>query len=170
MPFTDPWSTSTCGHTFCHECIARAIEHLPQCPIDRSPLSLHDLVPANPIVRHVSLANNVYAKSNCICRAAQLVDELVVECPQRLEGCSQNLQRQLLASHIKDACQYVQVPCPEGECDQVVLRKDIREHAHDCVNRLTKCEGCGSGVRHTDLEVSIEFLWTPRYLGLDLII
>jgi len=133
VPFTDPMSTSTCSHTFCHDCIVRALGHVAQCPVDRSPLTIHDLIPANPIVRH-------------------LVDELVVECSQRLEGCTHTCQRQLLASHLKESCQYVHVPCSEGDCDQVVLKKDVGKHAHDCVHRLTECEGCGNKVRHTDME------------------
>jgi hypothetical protein len=54
MPFVEPTTTRTCSHTFCRECIVRAVELAPQCPVDRSPLTLDDLLPANPIVRSVS--------------------------------------------------------------------------------------------------------------------
>lgn len=54
MPFTDPTTTQTCAHTFCRDCILRAIDHAPQCPVDRSPLTAGGLAPANPIVRSVS--------------------------------------------------------------------------------------------------------------------
>lgn len=53
-PFTDPVTTMTCQHTFCRECITRALSHAPQCPVDRSPLCEDDLGPVNPIVRSVS--------------------------------------------------------------------------------------------------------------------
>ncbi|KAF8236532.1 hypothetical protein L208DRAFT_1421926 [Tricholoma matsutake] len=82
-----PTTTSTCVHTFCQDCILRAIEHSPQCPIDRSPLMRTHLVPANPIVR-------------------SLVEELMVECVHRAEGCMYTCQRQHLANHLLDLCPY----------------------------------------------------------------
>lgn len=99
--------------------------------------------------------------------AVQLVDELLVECPQRPGGCNQTVQRQLLAAHIKNACQFVHVPCPEGDCDQMVLRKDVGKHANDCVNRLVKCEGCGSSIKYTDQEVSDKTFNDPSLIALD---
>lgn len=86
-PFTDPVTTTTCQHTFCRDCITRALTHSPQCPVDRSPLALNDLGPVNPIVR-------------------SLVDELTVECVYREEGCRHRVQRQLLAAHLKDECEF----------------------------------------------------------------
>lgn len=119
-------------HTFCRDCIVEAISHSPQCPIDRLPLSVEDLSPANPIVKH-------------------LVDELLVECPQRIAGCTRTCQRQLLASHLKDACLYITVPCPEDDCDLLVLRKDCGKHADVCIHRSTRCQGCGISVKYSDL-------------------
>lgn len=131
-PFTDPTTTKTCMHTFCRDCIVEAVSHSPQCPIDRLPLSVEDLSPANPIVKH-------------------LVDELLVECPQRIAGCTHTCQRQLLASHLKDACLYVTMPCTEDDCDLLVLRKDYGKHADACIHRSTRCRGCGISVKYSDL-------------------
>ncbi|KAH7920789.1 hypothetical protein BV22DRAFT_1073414 [Leucogyrophana mollusca] len=133
VPFTNPTTTKTCMHTFCYDCIVEAVRHSPQCPVDRSLLSLDDLVPANPIVKH-------------------LVDELIVECPHRSAGCTHTCQRQLLASHVKDACQYIQVPCSEDDCDQVILRKDLGKHADVCIHRSTECDGCGDSIKYNDLD------------------
>ncbi|KAF8894009.1 hypothetical protein BD779DRAFT_969226 [Infundibulicybe gibba] len=85
--FVDPTTTRTCAHTFCRDCIIRALAHASQCPVDRSPLSTGDLAPANPIVR-------------------SMVDELLVECVHREEGCEYTCQRQLLVAHLKDSCKY----------------------------------------------------------------
>ncbi|OBZ68045.1 hypothetical protein A0H81_11856 [Grifola frondosa] len=79
------------------------------CPIDRCPLTVHDLAPADPVVRN-------------------LVDELIVECPQRAAGCSYTCQRLLLPAHSKDSCEFVEIPCPEGLCTQRILRKDASAH------------------------------------------
>ncbi|TFK44355.1 hypothetical protein BDQ12DRAFT_640921 [Crucibulum laeve] len=108
-PFTDPATTRTCAHTFCQECILQALSHSPICPVDRSPLSLNDLEPANPIVR-------------------SLVDELVVECTHRLEGCEHTCQRHILASHLREECLYSEVQCLEEECEEFVKRGEMEAH------------------------------------------
>lgn len=86
-PFTDPVTTTTCQHTFCRDCITRAVSHAPHCPVDRLPLSEIDLGPVNPIVR-------------------SLVDELLVECVYKEQGCEARVQRQCLAIHLKEECTY----------------------------------------------------------------
>ncbi|ETW80558.1 hypothetical protein HETIRDRAFT_123080 [Heterobasidion irregulare TC 32-1] len=125
MPFVEPTTTRTCSHTFCRGCINQALKTSPQCPIDRSPLQDDDLLAASPIVRH-------------------LVEELVVECPHRPDGCAFTCQRQLLASHLQGSCPYVHVPCPHGDCEEPVLRKDAKKYAsayHDasCMDRVIAC-------------------------------
>ena len=55
-PFVDPCTTRTCCHTFCYECVARAIAISAHCPVDRCPLTVQDLGPADPLIRNVRLA------------------------------------------------------------------------------------------------------------------
>ncbi|KAH9060365.1 hypothetical protein EDB83DRAFT_2224298 [Lactarius deliciosus] len=55
MPFVEPTTSRTCAHSFCNDCIRPALQASPHCPIDRSPLSPHDMTPSNPIVRHVRI-------------------------------------------------------------------------------------------------------------------
>ncbi|EGN99856.1 hypothetical protein SERLA73DRAFT_51998 [Serpula lacrymans var. lacrymans S7.3] len=119
-PFTDPTTTKTCSHTFCHHCILEAVKHSPQCPVDRSPLSLQSLLPANPIVKH-------------------LVDELIVQCPHQSVGCTHTCQRQLLASHLKNTCQHVPIPCSEPDCPQL-------SHNATCPSRTTTCPSCSTSL------------------------
>ncbi|KAG6873411.1 hypothetical protein C0995_015836 [Termitomyces sp. Mi166 len=114
--YADPVTTLTCAHTFCKDCIHRALEHAEHCPIDRSPLSANNLAPANPIVRS---------------RRRQLVDELIVECVHREEGCMHTCQRQLLAGHLAERCVYREVQCPQGKCEERMMFKDSKEHVHD---------------------------------------
>ncbi|KIM69063.1 hypothetical protein SCLCIDRAFT_104409 [Scleroderma citrinum Foug A] len=115
-PFTNPTTTRTCMHTFCYDCITEAVRHSPQCPIDRLPLSTEDLSSSNPIVKH-------------------LVDELLVECLHSSAGCAHICQRQLLESHLKHACPYVTVPCPEIDCDQ-------SDHYSECSSEVAACSLC----------------------------
>lgn len=74
-----------CQHIFCRVCVARAVELSPTCPIDRSPLTMAQLVDAPRIVQ-------------------QMVDELPVWCPNRARGCEAKLERGLLDSHVKLHC------------------------------------------------------------------
>ncbi|KAI0633435.1 hypothetical protein C8Q77DRAFT_1056985 [Trametes polyzona] len=125
-PFVEPCTTRTCFHTFCYDCIAQAIAINSQCPIDRTPLSLHDLAPADPLIRN-------------------LVDEMVVQCPQQRLGCPHTCQRLFLPIHLSDSCQYVEVGCPTAKCTQSILKKNVLNH--HCVE--TVAEGSSDEEPHT---------------------
>ena len=83
------------------------------------------------------------------------MEELVVECPHRPDGCAFTCQRQLLTSHLQDSCPDVRIPCPHDDCEEPVLRKDAKKYGSACTHRLIKCEGCESEVKVVDLEVSL---------------
>ncbi|KII92803.1 hypothetical protein PLICRDRAFT_103908 [Plicaturopsis crispa FD-325 SS-3] len=127
MPFSNPVSARTCSHTFCHDCIVRAMEHSPHCPVDRSKLSPDDLVPASTIIRN-------------------LVDELIVQCPQRSRGCGYICQRQLLASHMRATCEFVEVPCSSDQCSNTA-------HEPECPKREVKCEFCADEFPYAELSL-----------------
>ncbi|KZT23114.1 hypothetical protein NEOLEDRAFT_1136982 [Neolentinus lepideus HHB14362 ss-1] len=131
-PFIEPTTTRTCAHTFCYDCIIRSIHIAPQCPVDRSPLAPGDLAPADPVVRN-------------------LVDELPVECPERAAGCTYTGQRQLLASHLRETCQYVRVHCEAGGCGAMILRKDQGHHKHSQSDASGENEPSGRGEHDSTL-------------------
>lgn len=109
-PFVEPTTSTVCSHTFCLECIIQCITILPYCPVDRRPLQAENLVPSNPIIRH-------------------LVDELPVYCANSSSGCSYTCERQFLQGHTSRACLYSLISCPKGGCDKKFLRKDEIQHA-----------------------------------------
>lgn len=78
----------------------------------------------------------------------------MVECPCKPSGCTHTCQRQHLASHLKSDCLFVQVSCCEDNCEQFLLKKDIRKHSDGCVHRTVTCEACDGSVKFIDLEVS----------------
>ncbi|KAJ7268843.1 hypothetical protein B0H12DRAFT_1096936 [Mycena haematopus] len=122
MPFVDPVTTRTCSHTFCHDCIVQAISHARFCPVDRSPLSIDDLLPANSIIR-------------------SLVDELAVECIHRSAGCTHTCQRQLLTAHVMSTCPFGLLP--KGECNETLAA--IGTESHSCsTHTLAPCDICGA--------------------------
>jgi hypothetical protein len=90
-----------------------------------------------------------------------LVDELEVYCPFKVHGCTVTVARGLLRYHIRDACEYVLVPCARAGCDKFSFRKDVRaaqadikdEHTKElddivvtCSHTTTRCEHCGEEV------------------------
>jgi len=50
-------------------------------------------------------------------------------CPHRDAGCEYTGERQLLESHLKLECPYVQIPCPCSEegCKRSLARKDAMD-------------------------------------------
>ncbi|KAF8973084.1 hypothetical protein BDZ97DRAFT_1691796 [Flammula alnicola] len=136
-PFVEPTTTLTCAHTFCADCILRALTHSRTCPIDRTPLSPADLVPANPIV-------------------GSLVDELRVECVHRAEGCAFTSQRVLMPLHLRDDCIYAEVGCEEEGCGMSMRRGELRGHRKDVHGKVEE-EGEENGSeKHKELEEDVK--------------
>lgn len=82
----------------------------------------------------------------------QLVDELIVECPNRSIGCTHSCQRQFVDAHIRESCQFVSIPCPTHQCRARILKRDIAQHTH---HPSTLCDACGTTVESTNTEVRI---------------
>lgn len=152
MPFTIPTATTTCTHTFCKDCITKALAFHEECPVDRSVLTLADLQPASTIVRNVSLPSSAFS-DRFDAFGYQLVDELIVQCPNAPFGCQQTCQRQLLGSHLSHECLHVSTHCCEEDCDATPLRRDIDKHARDCIHRIVSCHACEARVKFKDTEV-----------------
>jgi len=134
-PFLDPQALP-CGHTFCRTCITTALcsGPVPQCPVDRLPARLGDLTPAGRVVTN-------------------MVDELLVYCPQRRRGCGAVVERQHAEAHLRKDCEVTVVPCGHAGCDVVAARSDIDEHRRACPRRAEACQLCGDLVVHADAEV-----------------
>ncbi|CAE6415166.1 hypothetical protein ACGC1H_007118 [Rhizoctonia solani] len=123
QPFADPTTATPCGHTFCRACITQALDVSPQCPIDRGALALSDLLAAPQLVRN-------------------MVDELLVHCPNAPLGCPHTSQRQLISSH---TCTYTPVPCAYPACTESVLKHHLNAHqsSDTCPHKLVQCQLCG---------------------------
>ena len=76
-----------------------------------------------------------------------------MKCSNEPLGCTHTCQRQLLRSHLREDCEYVQVACSEEGCEELVLRKDVGKPTHKCVDRLMICEACGVSVKASEFEV-----------------
>ncbi|ORY85590.1 hypothetical protein BCR37DRAFT_340514, partial [Protomyces lactucae-debilis] len=149
---TTPLQTKMCNHVFCARCISRALSDKLECPIDRTPMrrGMEDCSPAPRLLE-------------------SLVDELLVYCPFKVHGCPVTVSRGLLKYHIRDACDYVLVPCANPQCDKFSFRKDIAaitdtaDSALDelddkltCAHTTTVCEHCGDEVLESAKESHLD--------------
>ncbi|KAI8812099.1 hypothetical protein BJ742DRAFT_794827 [Cladochytrium replicatum] len=133
-PFVDP-VCGPCSHTFCKDCISQYLSSYgptssnTRCPIDRVPLAWSEIQPAVSIVRN-------------------LVDELVIYCPRRAQGCEWTGQRVSLSSH---ECEWDIVPCRNVGCGVELLRRERSIHEEVCQFRMVTCSSCGQETISADL-------------------
>lgn len=123
-------------HTFCEYCIYQSLETSPLCPIDRTTLSRDDFEPAAKII-------------------ANMVNELKVYCPRHEQGCSYIGQRQFIASHYNNECEYTLAPCELEECKELLLKRDLQKHAETCKYRAVECNMCKKKLCAYELEVPL---------------
>ncbi|KAK6352333.1 hypothetical protein TWF730_009162 [Orbilia blumenaviensis] len=128
-PLITPVQTQ-CLHTFCSACISLSLERSLTCPVDRKPLNHDDVTPA-PIM------------------IANLVNDLVVLCPNREKGCPTTCARWLVESHVREDCGYATVKCVKDGCDGMVERREAEE---ECVHEEVECAFCQGVMRKLDLE------------------
>ncbi|KAF3923081.1 hypothetical protein ABW20_dc0105958 [Dactylellina cionopaga] len=128
-PLITPVQTC-CLHTFCSACISLSLERSLTCPVDRKPLNHDDVTPA-PIM------------------IANLVNDLVVLCPNREKGCVASCARWLVESHVREDCDYAMVKCDKEGCDGMVERKDADR---ECMHEEVECEFCETAVKKANLE------------------
>ena len=69
------------------------------------------------------------------------VNDLEVLCPWSEDGCTWTGTVGIVASHLDDDCQYVEVKCEL--CNGDIQRRNVQEHKNDaCQNRPFTCEYC----------------------------
>ncbi|KAJ1982778.1 hypothetical protein H4R35_000137 [Dimargaris xerosporica] len=122
-PFVDP-ALLPCGHIYCSACVtAVAAEASAHCPLDRQPFTAKAIKSA-PVAIH------------------NLVDELLVYCPSRPQGCLDHPQRQTLGTHLATQCQFAKVKCHHAPCQDITVRKYADQHARACPWGSSTCPQC----------------------------
>ncbi|KAK9240899.1 hypothetical protein V1525DRAFT_369542 [Lipomyces kononenkoae] len=130
--FVDPCYTK-CGHTFCSVCLYKALAQSQKCPVDRGPLSDEDIYPPPKIL-------------------SNMVNELLVYCPNADKGCQSIVQRFLLRHHLKDNCLYAPVECPSEECTELIERRFTRRDPTKCFHKRMICPDCNDSVSEFEID------------------
>ncbi|PWN32122.1 uncharacterized protein FA14DRAFT_162373 [Meira miltonrushii] len=177
-PFIEPSLIPSCEHVFCKGCIEQHVETISQsrtndstedenveqsqyqkqakghCPSCRTRFVSSQLRPAAALIRN-------------------MVDSLLVKCPNESRGCAHLAERGLIEGHVRKDCAFAYIDEAEvvnsGQaissngrcgCGKKVMRKDWQAHitSGDCSIERISCpfanveDGCGVMVRESDLE------------------
>ncbi|KAM9645062.1 TNF receptor-associated factor 3 isoform 1-T3 [Trichechus inunguis] len=129
-----------CGHRFCETCMAALLSSAsPKCTACQE-----------------SIIKDKVFKDNC-CKREILA--LQIYCRNESRGCAEQLTLGHLLVHLKNDCQFEELPCIRADCKEKVLRKDLRDHVEKaCKYREATCSHCKSQVpmitlqKHEDTE------------------
>ncbi|XP_045144118.1 TNF receptor-associated factor 3 isoform X2 [Echinops telfairi] len=129
-----------CGHRFCETCMAALLSSAsPKCTACQEGI----------------IKDKVF-KDNC-CKREILA--LQTHCRNESRGCTEQLTLGQLLVHLKNDCQFEELPCMRADCKEKVLRKDLRDHVEKaCKYREATCSHCKSLVpmitlqKHEDTE------------------
>ncbi|GAB7352489.1 hypothetical protein MBLNU459_g2894t2 [Dothideomycetes sp. NU459] len=134
-PFVDPVILYDCDHCFCRECLHQTwTEHTP-----------NGLRGSCPTCRASSRLIGRGAVSKIL---VNILDDLLVCCPNHEHGCAQQLKRGEVQDHINLYCPYAWIACPDGACELPVRRKD----AKDCLHHGVSCIDCHETTNLANLE------------------
>ncbi|XP_036162247.1 TNF receptor-associated factor 3 isoform X2 [Myotis myotis] len=117
-----------CGHRFCDSCMATVLGSAsPKCTACQE-----------------SIVKDKVFKDNC-CKREILA--LQIHCRNVGRGCAEQLALGQLLVHLRNDCQFEELPCVRADCKERVLRKDLRDHVEKaCKYREATCSHCKSQV------------------------
>ncbi|THW95022.1 hypothetical protein D6D17_07762 [Aureobasidium pullulans] len=130
--FVDPVVVTDCDHHFCRDCLDYTTswnQYSGTCPTCRRPGRLNGSGSASKLLLNI-------------------LDDLVVKCPNQSDGCDKQVKRGHLPDHLTIYCPYTLVECPEDGCDQRVPRKD----AAQCLHQPVSCLACRQSMTVQELD------------------
>ncbi|CAB4034089.1 E3 ubiquitin- ligase NRDP1 [Paramuricea clavata] len=121
----DPKQCENNEHYFCSGCIKKHLEKTSHsCPVCQDKLTVETLRKAPRIV-------------------ADCVSRYKISCDHAARGCDAILELGALQAHVQD-CDFMPVTCPNEGCDDVVSKRDVKQHELDlCRFKTTTCDDCG---------------------------
>ena len=126
----DPMQCEHNEHYFCSDCINKHLEKTSHsCPVCQDKLTVETLRKAPRIV-------------------ADCVSRYKINCDHAARGCDAVLELGALQAHVHD-CDFMPVPCSNDGCDEVVTKRDVKQHELDlCRFKTTTCDDCGKKMPH----------------------
>ena len=126
----DPMQCENNEHYFCSGCIKQHLEKTSHsCPVCQDKLTVETLRKAPRIV-------------------ADCVSRYKINCDHAARGCNAVLELGALEAHVRD-CDFMPVPCSNDGCDEVVSKRDVKQHELDlCRFKTTTCDDCGEKMPH----------------------
>ena len=122
-----PHATNCCGEHICLACIEQWIEKQgkEQCPL----------------CHRENLQHMIYLPMK------REINKLEVYCPNQSQGCEETMKLEELQSHLAtnnpNGCGYVSIECPNKDCSESLLRKDLAHHYKStCEKRKVLCKHC----------------------------
>ena len=85
-----------------------------------------------------------------------ILNELEICCPNKINGCPARCQRQFLYQHYPE-CEYELVECLHNDCSKIVLKKDLKDHMDACDYKEIECEFCHKNYLQKDKMVKCLF-------------
>lgn len=144
-------NNEACGHSFCSECIQRALEMKRECASCRSSLQSNQLIPDMRLRRAIGSLRVKCSNSNCdwtgeFGREGENLSKHVnssacglVQCPN--SNCTVKLSRDSIPRH-QSQCEYRQYPCQY--CSFTIVYRQKSDHALTCEKFSLSCiNGCG---------------------------
>lgn len=128
-----------CDHVFCLGCVNEAMKI---SGIGFRPSSVNC-----PSCRRLIHASEITSMPRILDR---MLDDLMVRCPLKDEGCNEQVQRCEVQQHVDKKCAYSEVECPAESCMLSILRKDAEKQR--CLHGMLQCEDCNQLVMERDLE------------------
>ncbi|CAB4034059.1 E3 ubiquitin- ligase NRDP1 [Paramuricea clavata] len=121
----DPQQCENNEHYFCSGCIKKHLEKTSHsCPVCQDKLTVETLRKAPRIV-------------------AYCVSRYKISCDHAARGCDAVLELGALQAHVQD-CDFMPVTCSNEGCDDVVSKRDVKQHELDlCRFKTTTCDDCG---------------------------
>jgi hypothetical protein len=137
-PFDKPVQLP-CEHYFCRDCLDLAWAPPStnrSCPTCRLKIGTEkDLRPVPKII-------------------ANMLDELVVKCPNSKGGCGWVNERVNVHDHVMLYCEHTPVECSMRDCRFLIAQKDYYK---GCLHYTISCEDCHVSLMKKDLEVMLSF-------------
>ena len=121
----NPMQCENNEHYFCSCCVMKHLEKVSlSCPTCQEKLTVETLRRAPRVIEDV-------------------VSRLKINCDHAARGCDAVVELGALQAHVQD-CDFMPVACSNDGCDEVVSKRDVKEHEREfCRFKTTTCDVCG---------------------------